>query len=314
VITVDGARLTRGKFVAGPAASDPDVFAPKLRPERPPHGQKRKPVIYVHLGKGVDAIEFDVSVTPKQGRVVEHWPDTTPDSGVAAAITWQDVRAATTSCDGASFTYPSAGDPACVTADGLCEVAELASVETSDGACLEVAGKTYEHLFYRGELDALPLGVTLAEQPGGALRLTNVSGAALTGAMRVTTDGSRPSTKVDAIAELAPGAHVDLPAEAGGTEVAASLAAIRVELVQRGLTDPEADAFLRAWSSDLFGIDPNGPDAPKLPAGTATGATPAKHDLLLLWLDREVVDELLPLAFTPAPTRIERAHLIVIER
>lgn len=309
VITVDGSNLSRGKFVGGPAASNPK---PDVTPTRP-IAKKRKPVLYVHLGKGVQEASFTVTVTPPAGRVVEHWPDTTADTGSTPSITWRDVRATTTACDGKRFEYPAADAPACATPDGTCEVSELASVETEDGACLEFSGKTYEHLFYRGELDALPLGLTLERTPSGTFRVSNTGQGVIRGAMRVTTHGSRPNTTLDVLAEIPAGGHADLGAEAVGKDVAAGVTALKAELERQGLTTPEADAFLRAWSSDLFGVDPTDPNAPPNSAVLVGGGLPTKSDLLLVWLDRETVDAILPLTFSPEPTRLERAHLLVIE-
>ena len=97
------------------------------------------------------------------------------------------------------------------------------------------------------------------------------------------------------------------------TDVAAGETALRSELERRGLTPPEAAAFLRAWSSDLFGVDTSDPAAPANTAVVVGGGRPTKSDLLLVWLERETVDAILPLTFSPAPTRLERAHLLVID-
>jgi hypothetical protein len=76
---------------------------------------------------------------------------------------------------------------------------------------------------------------------------------------------------------------------------------MRAELVTRGLTTHEADAFVRAWETDLFG---------------AFGAAPpgtVETDVVLVWLDPATVDTLVPLMISPRPTAILRVHLLVIE-
>ncbi len=296
VLSVSAERLGHGRLVAGPAGTAPTPRIPS------PMGRKKKPVLYVHLGKGVEDMTFSVEVAPTHGRVVEHWPRT-PGASVAPTISWRDVRASTRACDGKRFAYPKLGDPDCAAPDGICEVAELAVVETADGVCLEVAGKTFEHLFYRADLDTLDLGIVI-EPDGGQLRLANRGAAVLATALRVTSAGTRESTRVDRLDRIAPGAHILLPAPptgASGTDIAGAIETLHNELIARGLTEDEADAFGRAWEPDLFGA-----------VGAAT-ASAAATDVVLVWLDPAAIEALVPLTITPAPTATRRTHLLVIE-
>jgi hypothetical protein len=293
VLSVSSDRLSVGRVVAGPAGTAPRIPAPM--------GRKKKPVLYVHLGKGVDSQTFSVDVAPANGRVVEHWPRTIP-AAVSPTIGWRDVKASVDACAGQHFAYPQRGEPGCAAPDGICEVAELATVETPDGVCLEVGGKTFEHLFYRADLDTMALGIAIDAIDVGPLRLTNHGAAPLAAAMRVTTTGTRESTRVDLLSSIAPGGQATLVrGGATGSDVATAIELMRAELVTRGLTTHEADAFVRAWETDLFG---------------AFGAAPpgtVETDVVLVWLDPATVDTLVPLMISPRPTAILRVHLLVIE-
>lgn len=121
-----------------------------------------KPVLYAHL-YGVEEAAFSAAVTVPDGSVVEHWPDGELSDGEGGAqLRWPRVIASGDSC--LHRTYPEIASERCALPDHFCEAAELELYETDDSACLEVADRRYNHLFYRADVpSSVPLEVTMSD-------------------------------------------------------------------------------------------------------------------------------------------------------
>src|SRR5690606_25941226 len=105
-----------------------------------------RPVFYVHLDPGLDEARFSLGVRSiSRGRVIEHYPPGVRQDR-STGLTWNDVVARRGACRG---VYPGLRDPLCQTPDGVCELADLASYETSEAACLHVGATAAGLLFYR---------------------------------------------------------------------------------------------------------------------------------------------------------------------
>jgi hypothetical protein len=235
----------------------------------------RKPVLYVHLLDGLD--HLDVSILVRMGgRVMEHWPPTTPVDG---GLRWDHVTARAGACTAAS--YPTRTDERCRhVEDGYCELADLADYVTPDGACLTVGGVETDHLFYRGEISdfALPL-----EPPApGARTFRVLRPASLSGRLvhvrrgRVAMLEAPPDTS-----PIALGTPTE-PADRGREQ-------LRTEMRAIGLTEPEIAAFGRAWDRALF---------------------PPGEEALLYWLSPDELRSITALHATPAPAAVRRAILV----
>ncbi len=300
----DAATMTTGRPTTKAADAKPELLFPPddSEPDFDRSQPKRKPVLYVHLGKGVERMEFSLSVAPSNGHIVEHWPRVTADGTKDPSISWDKVVASTKACDLAAMAYPSLADSACKTPDGICEVAELATIHTQEGACLEFNGKDYEHLFYRAGLIAPGIPWTLSGNPDGGWLLGATEGAPSGKAVHIKVGSDRSSTKVEIFDLPTTGTPVTVKTEPTGATVEDAATWLRTELVARGLTAEETEAFMRAWEADLLG-------------GTADRARDdtAAADILLIWLDQPLVDGLVPLKFSPEPTKLKRVHLLSFE-
>lgn len=261
-----------------------------------------KPVIYVHLqGEGAVA-RFRASLSTA-GRFIEEWPH--GENSTDSRLTW-DVEARRGSCS-AVGNYPVAADAHCGgVADHYCEAAELAHYETEDSACLTVAGKEWNHLFYRAEVSgALPLRVSKSDGT-----FTVHSSAAIPGRlMRIHRTDDASGTHVALFDAPAAGESMTLPS----TDEAASvgIAALQAELRALGMSEDEASAFMTAWQPELFG---NTPERSRVEmVGRPPLALQPKADALIYFLPMTTLDAMVPLDFTPPPTEVRRAVLMRID-
>lgn len=253
----------------------------------------RKPVLYVHLGDGRTEMRFDLDVHVPGGSVLEHWP---AGAGSGDLLGWSDVTAR--ACDALPTVPPFEGP--CDAPDGYCERHDLGDYTASGAACLEVGGTSAPFLFYRGSspLDALPLRYSEVTAGGievvyagdvapvrRVLRFAHVNGALLVSEAEIPAGG---------------GTFV-LPMPTTPADRAALEAGCRADLVALGLTESEADAFVRAWASELFAV----PAAREAPA--------IVDSYLLYWAPTSAVDRMAELTFTPVPTRVVRAMAARVE-
>lgn len=314
VDALPGAAAGPATVAAVPWASPPPLagHGPGINLAFPMNGAGLgKPILYVHLADGTDEITFRARVTlPPQGTIAEHWPERTLDA--PGTVTWSDVRAHRGECR--PRTYPSLTDFPCNGREG-CEAAELAKYETSDGACLTAAGRDYDHLFYRGELATFGAPLVLTRGANGAVVASNPT-SELIGpfVVRVVVARGRLSVLVsDAVGE---GGEVSIPspaaspAPASATRGAAARAAGTQALVSglraAGLTEPEIEAFGRAWWDEIFRTTGAG-------AGRRgyLGTSPSPpRDELLYWLPQGSADRAAVLSFEPTPRAVRRALLV----
>jgi len=165
----------------------------------------------------------------------------------------------------------------CQTPDHVCEVADLPTYETRDGACVNVGAQNGRFLFYRGELTqgtTFPLSIH-----GTDLRVES----ALPQNLYVVREGQ------GAIVPATLGTLV-LPALTSSAHMLIS--GFTRDLQAAGLTQDEARAFMAAWSDSLFGSDSARRDIGR--------GVPAPESTLLYFLPRADIERLAPMTVTHA--------------
>lgn len=285
----EGTALLRTGAGSFPAPRPTPVAVPTIM-NRP--AAARAPVVYAHLLDD-GPVAFELRVQQRSGTIVEHYPAVGTENG---RVEWS-VRARAGSCD--PEAYPTVEDPRCETPDGLCELAELERYETADGACLEVEGKTFDHLFYRGELPEveLPVGVALE---GEELVVRGEAGSVL----QLSRNGAAVRT---AVFEISP-EGVRVPRRPSEGDAAEGQAWIDRVLTARGLTDNERAAFRRAWDRYLFGGEGEGEPVQTDPASGAH--RPVRDGLLYVLPDSGAVSSL---EATPPPAEVRRAIVVLVD-
>lgn len=278
------------------------------QPQRPI--SVRKPVVYVHLLDGVTQTSFGLRVTLGAGTYMEHAP---PGAITGTTLEWPSIVASSTHC---APTTASArrGRIACATADGVCEVEELASYDAASAACLTVGSAApMSLLFYRGQAPSVPLPLTTSR--AADLTLTVTATGSMTGApgglVRLSTalSGPWPQGRIVVSRAAAPaiGQSLTMPV---GTEVITreqGIAELRRSIVALGLTDDEASAFMAGWADELFGADPSR-------TRDMRESMPMRHqDVLLYFLPEPAIDGISTLTPTPTPRAIHRAFLIRVD-
>jgi hypothetical protein len=257
-----------------------------------------KPVLYAHLDEGTAEITFRARVAmPAGGVLVEHWPERTLDA--EGTVTWAGVRAHRGECR--ARRYPTLTESPCNGLEG-CEASTLARYETSDGACLTAMDRDYDHLFYRGQLATFDAPLALARGADGAVVARNPTDELIGPfVVRLVVRSGRLSVLVsDAVGE---GGEVSIPsptatpapqgATTGAAGRAAGIAALVAGLRAAGLTEPEIDAFGRAWWDEIFNTR-RAPD----------------RDELLYWLPQGSASRAAVLTFDPPPRAVRRALLV----
>lgn len=283
---------------ARPAAPTPNVPFPRIPRINTREITVDKPVLYVHLDEGTDELTFQARVAmPAGGVLVEHWPERTLDA--EGTVTWSGVRAHRGECR--PRRYPTLTEFPCNGLEG-CEAATLAQYETSDGACLTASNRDYDHLFYRGQLPTFEAPLALERAADGAVVARNPTGEMIGPfVVRVTVRAGRLSVLVsDAVGE---GGEVTIPsptahpapqsAMTGAAARAAGIEALVAGLRGVGLTEPEIDAFARAWWNEIF----------------STRRAPPR-DELVYWLPQGLADRAAVLRFEPQPRSVRRALLV----
>ncbi len=298
------------------APSPLDALGEVMGPSSGPGHGFGKPVLYVHLGEGVEALRFTADLWIRGGAIYEHWPPaenigTDSAGGLTGPerIRW-DVRATRDACRG---RYPAAS-AGCAAWDHFCELPEVGAYEVDDAACVHVGEESAGVLFYRGggEID-LPLLVERAGDTGYTLRLRE--GARLPGRL-IHVDrhaGRRGETRVRVLDAPDAGVALDLPSssrpEAFDANADAGIAALRAELDRLGLTESERDAFLSAWADDLFGPSEAGEQA----RAVAPHALAPVGNALLYFLPAEATERVAALRFNPPPSELRRALLVRVD-
>lgn len=288
--------------VDGTTANVHAAPTPYMEPPRPV--TVKKPVLYFHLGHGIERATIDVKVTiPSEdgGAVVEHFPPGQVDDA-GASVAWRGVVLRKQGC---GMTPPKDAS-ACNTADGICESLELSNYVTPTASCLEIpGGEAVNHLFYRAREKAPVLPFDVGELEGGKLRITHARASDVIGPIvYVHDDPARPTVSVLAPPALGASITADPP-----TTSDAQSAALAVDAAMReaGLDVEEAGAFNRAWRSSLYGDDPA---VKKMPA---TKAALAPKDYLLFVVPMSLADGVAKLTITPPPRAVRRFLLVRLE-
>ncbi len=240
----------------------------------------RKPVLYFH---GAEPVEVDVQVV-LPGAVQEHWP---PAELTAATLEW-NVRLSPGDCDPGG--YPERDSETCAgSPGGYCERADLETYETPDGACLEVGGTQWDHLFYRGENPELrqPLSVEWREGHWAVVRRNE----AIRNVYWIDRTGDDVRASVTAL-----GGEITTMIPPSESQVQAVHEAMGHAL-RDGLSEEEARAFERAWVDELFGSGESG-GAPTLP------------NAILYFLPESEHSQVSELRFDPPPANISRVFVI----
>lgn len=294
-----------------------------------------KPVLYFHADAPLTLAS--VRVDAGEGTLAEVWPEP-PRTGEASVVNWRDVALAP-SGDCPFSPLPGLGDPACTSlpAGELCEVAQLGVVRVPGVACVRTAGVTDSLLFYRARTRSFtpPLrfervvsggeDVTVTNEgteviPGWLVRLRDDYGSVRALAVRPPAPGASIVVGSDfaAAADTGPVADdeaVDMPVMPGSPEPGRR--ALRETMIDIGLTDGEADAFLRAWDERLFALAPStvadGTPIDTLAAdrrGMDEDGDPGPMDSFVYFLPEASVDGIARVTFDPPPRSFHRAMAI----
>ena len=281
-------------------------------------GAGGKPVLYFHLDEGVTELALSVGVRPAgEGQLLEHFPpgELSDDH---RTLRWPSVRITRAGCRG---TYPGLTDARCQTSDGLCELAELAGYESAGADCVNVGEQRTGVLFYRsGPAQAtLPLTVTRdAEDVVQVAHAGAADSARVTGwVMRIARGADRTQTRVRVVPLAAQEPMRVGPARGDGSVAAdEGIAQLRAAVLAGGLDEPEANAFMTAWTDALFGAEPPPPPPPQPPGTIGLGMLGGRRhplgsvaDAVVYLLPQPSVDALLPLELSPAPRSVRRVFL-----
>jgi hypothetical protein len=275
-----------------------------------------KPVLYFHAPAALTLASVGVEAR-SGGTLLETWP-LTP---LGSSAVWTNV-----SIDPAGECTPSPlpatteAPCAALPATDSCETPTLANIRTPDAACVHVGASTERFLFYRGRASTFTPPLRF-ERTGAyeTVRVTNEGDAVIPGMIvRLWSDGYRVRTLV--VAPPPPHQSVDVHADFDAAEAsdhtrAASddrrgasdedmpvmpttgpgREATMQSMLTIGLTQSEADAFMRAWEPALFG-----------PGRTAIDTLSVDGDLapqesFLYFLPAASLESLAHLDFDPPP-------------
>ena len=299
------------ELAAGPgsAASRPTPSRPAHRPPMP----MRKPVVYFHLDPAIDHLDVHVDVHIA-GTMMETWPTPTTQTGTDH-IAWQGTVAhcAAGAQSASSDAAVQAGRRGCATSDGVCEVADLPTYETSDGDCVSVGAQQGRLLFYRGELaegTSFPLTITQSMHavPGDPVVSASPAialSSALAHPVFFVNEGA------GSILHPLLGEVTTIPVSAPGLRpmlrpVDSLIQPFTAELVNAGLSQDEARAFMAAWSDALFGEEAN----TRRDIGREARGVAAPESTILYFLPRADIERLAPMLITPTPRHLERVMVV----
>ena len=283
------------ELAAGPGSAASRPATHPARPTPRPPMPMRKPVVYFHLDPNVPSLDVRVEVHIA-GAMIETWPTPTSQTGVDH-IVWQGT---VTQCppgaqSAANDSAVQAARAHCQTSDHICEVADLPTYETSDGACVNVGAQAARLLFYRGELaqgTSFPIAVT----PAATIALST----ALEHPVFFVRDGAG-SVHDAQVGELS------FSTATGGQEpnlprADTLIEPFTAELIRAGLSADEARAFMAAWSDSLFGNQAT--------RGIGRRGVAPPESTLLYFLPRADIERLAPMTVQPTPRSLERVMVV----
>ncbi len=296
-----------------------------------------KPIVYFHYVSGdFRPIEMHVGIPGGELREVwpsgqaNVEDDELSEDGTRAAISGDFVIAMTQAPE--CLVPGNIGglcrqDPA---RDRYCERAELGNYQANDASCLQVwrpgpstRREVAPFFFYRGAQSASArLSVTVQngditqvdplELPRGFIVEygTNDDGTAAVDDVLVATDRRRAPDTQDEVQDSPVRAplqvqapriypqdiHV-IPQNSAAISSEEAAAILHADLVRIGLTDSEAQAFMGAWTAELF-------------EGRNADGSGIRGRVLLYWLPQATVSRVATVSLTPAPRNLRRAMLV----
>lgn len=287
-----------------------------------------KPVLYFHAPSALTLTSVRVEAR-SGGTLLETWPLT--PLGVAAS--WADVAIDPSGACTPS-PLPSASEAPCTSlpAGDACETPTLAVVRTDDAACVHVGSTSERFLFYRGRAQTFTPPLRF-ERTGAyeTVRVTNEGDAVIPGMLvRLSSDGYRvrtlavapppPHRSVDVHADFDAAAasaadHTTLRADDEARDRRGAMdedmpampasgpgpSALRDAMRQIGLTESEADAFMRAWEPALFGPGQVAIDTLSVDGTPSVDGDPAPRESFVYFLPAASLEDLAHLDFDPPP-------------
>ena len=219
----------------------------------------------------------------------------------------------------------------------LCEVASLGIVRVPGVACVRTSGVVDSLLFYRARTSSFtpPLrferSATVHDEvrvtnegalpiPGWLVRMADSYGSVRALAVRPPGPGETIVVGVDflgAADRIGEDESVDIPVAPGSPGPGRTV--VRDSMREIGLTDGEADAFLRAWDMLLFGVAPTVLYGTTVDTLTADDSRSVDEDgdgvlgpteSFLYFLPEASVDGVARLTFDPPPRSVHRAMAI----
>jgi len=273
-----------------------------------------KPVLYFHAPAALTLTSVGVEAR-SGGTLIETWP-LTP---LGTSASWTNVTVDPTG-ECTPSPLPSVAEAPCSTlaAGTQCETAALSIVRTDDAACVHVGASTERFLFYRGR--ATTFTPPLRFERTGAyetVRVTNEGDAPIPGMLvRLSSNGFQVRSLV--VAPPAPHASIDVhadfdaaidhttadePRDRRGSDTAPvsvstgpGRRALIDTMLEIGLTQSEADAFMRAWEASLFGPG-------QVPIDTlSVDGDPTDRESFVYFLPGAALENVAHLDFDPAPS------------
>ena len=258
-----------------------------------------KPVLYFHVNGTVDLSL--ASVEALEGTIREHWPLSQPPVGPVdpSRISWAPLtlRPRDASC---AFSGPTDRAAACnaLPLDEVCESLSLSSTVTPDAACVETASGPSPLLFYRSTSRGLTVPLTAHYLDFGDINVRNDSDQPIPGMLVRFIQGSS-GLRIVVASPPAPHEVILVGHEDGGVE--AARAALTRSMLELGLTDSEAQAFLSSWSSQLFP-----PTEDEIVTEESEESVP-DTTTLLYFLPPALAEQVSRLTFSPEPVATRRA-------
>lgn len=269
----------------------------------------RKPVLYFHTSSDAPVHLDSVEVTAVDGSVREHWPLTAAATSQPATITWSNLELANGTCS--PMALPTLALAPCNTLDANeeCETVDLAAVRVNGVACIRAERAEDSMLFYRSTNSSYEPSIAFERVDGAALTVRNTGTHALPGCVFWLRESAAGVRTTEATAPAA-GQAVSLSATPYDTDHAAGR--IRDTLVEMGLNEEEANAFLRAWSQSLFGTRANPEYRREIQGsrGLRIAPPPTYSSSVLYFLPAPDIERVSRLSFSPAPSRVVRVMAI----
>lgn len=276
-----------------------------------------KPVLYFHPD---GPMKLDVRVRTPRGSVLEAWPP--PSVSLEREIAWRAVGLDphATNCSPSPLPTPEEAPCSRLPPDTECESARLGALRTDDAACVRYGDNTEQFLFYRARLNTFTPPLRFTVQPNGDVEVENDGPDAIPGMLvRIVRRGGVLRVTMAA----PPGEHtkslisrakadgdkdVDAPADRRGgfgAGARAAVDAIRKTLGELGLTGPEIEAFVGAWTEPLFGGRSMAYDE------SDDGIIePMVADSVLYFLPPAAIDAVAALEFEPPARSVKRAFAV----